>query len=174
MSNFGESWRIGDVTAAYITRGPANGQYQVLFERCNGELPAIEAIDWASPTVELLRTDCPGIQGLPAGCGFTVTDITYDHNSRSYTVTVQVAEQYLGDVSGYEAQVSELEEQVAQAQTQAETARAQAEAAEAASAQKDETIAAQAQEIEALKADSGAAVVEALESAYQEGVESNG
>ena len=91
MSNFGESWRIDNVTAAYITRGPSNGQYQVLFERCNGELPAIEAIDWASPTVELLRTDCPGIQGLPAGCGFTVTDITYDHNNKSYTVTVQVA-----------------------------------------------------------------------------------
>ena len=174
MSNFGESWRIDGVTAAYVTRGPENGSYQVLFERCHAELPATEAIRWDHPTVEPLRTDVTGMVGLPAGCGFTVADITYDHISQSYTVTVQVAEQYLGDVTGYQAQVAELEDQVAQAQSQAEEALAQAEAAEAAAAQKDETIAAQAQEIEALKADSSTAVVEALESAYEEGVESNG
>ena len=188
MSNLGETWRIDGVTAAYVTPGPANSQYQVLFERSNAELPAIEAINWSAPTVELLRMDCPDIQGLPKGYGFTVADITYDHNARSYTVTLQVAEQYLGDVTGYASQVAELEDQVngltgqmAEAQAQIEAAQAQAEEArteveeaKAASAQKDETIAAQAQEIEALKADSGAAVVESLENAYQEGVESNG
>lgn len=181
MSNFGESWRIDGITAAYVTRGQENGVYQVLFERCHAELPAIEAIRWDHPTVEPLRPDVAGMVGLPAGCGFTVTDITYDHISQSYTVTVQVAEQYLGDVTGYQAQVAELEGQVAQAQTQteealaqAETAQAQAEAAEAAAAEKDGIIAAQAQEIEALRADSGAAVVASLEEAYAEGVESNG
>lgn len=117
MSNFGESWRIDGVTAAYVTRGPENGSYQVLFERCHAELPAIEAIRWDHPTVEPLRTDVTGMVGLPAGCGFTVADITYDHISQSYTVTVQVAEQYLGDVTGYQAQVAELEDQVAQAQS---------------------------------------------------------
>lgn len=188
MSNLGEAWRIDGVTAAYVTRGPANGQYQVLFERSHAELPDIEAINWSAPTVELLRMDCPGMQGLPAGYGFTVRDITYDHNAKSYTVTLQVAEQCLGDVTGYASQVEELEQQIsaltsqvteAQAQVeaaQAQTAQAQAqaEAAEADAAEKAETIAAQAQEIAALQADSGAAVVEALESAYQEGVESNG
>lgn len=195
MSNFGEAWRIDGVTAAYVTPGPANGQYQVLFERSNAELLAIEAINWSAPTVELLRTDCPDMQGLPEGYGFTVADITYDHNAKSYTVTLQVAKQYLGDVSGYEAQVTELQEQVSsltgqveqaqaqveaaqvqlvEAQTQTEQAQTQAAEAQAASIQKDETIAAQAQEIEALRADSGAAVVASLENAYQEGVESNG
>ena len=58
--------------------------------------------------------------------------------------------------------------------SQAKEALAQAAEAEAASVQKDETIAAQAQEIEVLKADSGAAVVASLEQAYEEGVESNG
>lgn len=174
MSNFGESWRIDGVTAAYVTRGPENGTYQVLFERCHGELPAIEAIRWDRPTVESLRSDVAGMVGLPAGCGFTVEDITYDHISQSYTVTVRVAEQYLGDVSGYQSQVAELEGQVTLAQTQAEEALAQAEAAAAAAAEKDETIAAQALEIEALRADSGAAVVASLEEAYAEGVESNG
>ena len=160
MSNFGEIWRIDGVTAAYITRGPVNGQYRVLFERSLAELADIEAIRWEHPTVELLRTDITGVLGLPEGYGFTVVDITYDHGSKSYTVTVQVASQYLGDVTGYEAQVAALEEQVADAQAQA--------------AQKDETIAAQAQQIEALKADSGTALVESLEQAYEEGVESNG
>lgn len=174
MSNFSETWRIDGVTAAYITRGPVNGQYRVLFERSHAELSAIEAIHWEHPTVELLRTGVSGVQGLPEGYGFTVADITYDHISKSYTVTVQVAEQYLGDVAGYEAQVAELESQAADAAARAEAAQAQAEAAEAAAAEKDETIAAQAQQIQALEADSGAAVVEALEAAYQEGVESNG
>lgn len=167
MSNFGETWRIDGVTAAYVTRGPANGQYRVLFERSQAELADIEAIRWEHPTVELLRTDITGVLGLPEGYGFTVADITYDHGSKSYTVTVQVASQYLGNVTGYEAQVAELEEQVAGAQ-------AQAAEAMVAAAEKDETIAAQAQQIEALKADSGTAVVEALEQAYEEGVESNG
>ena len=174
MSNLGETWRIDGVTAAYVTPGPANGQYQVLFERSNAELPAIEAINWSAPTMELLRTDCPDMQGLPAGYGYTVADIAYDHNSRSYTVTLQVAEQYLGDVSGYEAQVTALQEQVSGLSGQVEQAQAQAEAAKAEAAEKAETIAAQAQEIEALRADSGTAVVESLENAYQEGVESNG
>ena len=223
MSKFGETWRIDGVTAAYIAAGPANGQYQVVFERSSAELTDIEGINWESPIVEPLRADCPALTGLPQGYGFTVTDITYDHSSRSYTVTVQVAKQYLGDVSAYTAQVSELEQQLsdlteqmadaqaqaeqaqaqvieaqaqaaeaqsqakqaqaqmeqaqtqaAEAQTQTEKALAQAAEAAAAAAQKDETIAAQAQEIETLKADSGAAVVAALKQAYEEGVESNG
>lgn len=223
MSKFGETWRIDGVTAAYIAAGPANGQYQVVFERSSAELTDIEGINWESPIVEPLRADCPALTGLPQGYGFAVTDITYDHSSRSYTVTVQVAKQYLGDVSAYTAQVSELEQQLsdlteqmadaqaqaeqaqaqvieaqaqaaeaqsqakqaqaqmeqaqtqaAEAQTQTEKALAQAAEAAAAAAQKDETIAAQAQEIETLKADSGAAVVASLEQAYEEGVESNG
>ena len=223
MSKFGETWRIDGVTAAYIAAGSANGQYQVVFERSSAELTDIEGINWESPIVEPLRADCPALTGLPQGYGFTVTDITYDHSSRSYTVTVQVAKQYLGDVSAYTAQVSELEQQLsdlteqmadaqaqaeqaqaqvieaqaqaaeaqsqakqaqaqmeqaqtqaAEAQTQTEKALAQAAEAAAAAAQKDETIAAQAQEIEVLKADSGAAVVASLEQAYEEGVESNG
>ncbi len=174
MSNFGETWRIDGVTAAYVTRGPANGQYRVLFERSQAELADIEAIRWEHPTGELLRTDITGVLGLPEGYGFTVADITYDHSSKSYTVTVQVASQYLGNVTGYEAQVAELEEQVAELEEQVAGAQAQAAEAMVAAAEKDETIAAQAQQIEALKADSGTAVVEAVEQAYEEGVESTG
>ena len=143
MSKFGETWRIDGVTAAYIAAGPANGQYQVVFERSSAELTDIEGINWESPIVEPLRADCPALTGLPQGYGFTVTDITYDHSSRSYTVTVQVAKQYLGDVSAYTAQVSELEQQLSDLTEQMADAQAQAEQAQA------QVIEAQAQAAEA-------------------------
>ena len=118
MSKFGETWRIDGVTAAYIAAGPANGQYQVVFERSSAELTDIEGINWESPIVEPLRADCPALTGLPQGYGFAVTDITYDHASRSYTVTAEVSARYLGDAAGYEAQAEELKEQAAQARQQ--------------------------------------------------------
>lgn len=41
---------------------------------------------------------------------FQVRDIRYAHATRSYTVLLQTAEQYLGDVAGFQAQLGELEE----------------------------------------------------------------
>lgn len=75
--------------------------------------------------------------------------------TRSYTVELQVAQQYLGDVAGYEAQVSELESAVAE---------------------KEATISQQAQELESKEAtiQSQQETIQALEAAYEEGVESNG
>lgn len=143
MSRLGEHWRIDGVTAAYITRGSANGRYNVVFERPGAELPQIEAINWAQPTVEHLvdRDE----QGLPEGYGFEVVRITYASGNLTYTVELQVASQYLGDVTGYQAQIAELNETVA---SQAATIQTQAETA--------------------------AALTADMESAYQEGVESNG
>lgn len=117
MGFFGKDWKIDGVTAAFITRGSANGQYRLLFERENATLEQIEAINWAKPTIEKL-TDRDCEQGLPEGYGFEVADITYANSTRSYTVTVKTARQYLGDVTEYQAQVAELRGQVAEAQTQ--------------------------------------------------------
>ena len=167
MSVYGKHWKFDGVQAAFVTRGVANGRYCVLFEREYASIEEIEGINWAHPTIEHTNPSCPDEFGLPEGYGFEVVRISYDSNDRTYRVELQVESQYLGDVVGYETQVSELEGQVAEAQ-------AQAEAAEAAAAEKDETIAAQAQQIEELQAESGAAVVESLEQAYEEGVESNG
>ena len=69
-----------------------------------------------------------------------MTDIRYSASTRSYTVALKVAAQYLGDVTGYQAQVSALEEQVAALEAQGSAAELTGE----------------------------------LESAYTEGVESNG
>ena len=135
-------------------RGPANGYNEAVFERQRASLEEIEAINWAQPIIEW---SCL----LPVGYGFTAQDISYSSNTRSYTVSLKVAEQFLGDVAGFQAQVDELTADVA---SQVATIQEQ-----------EQTIQAQAETIQALEAAGTAAQVEEkLEAAYQEGVESNG
>lgn len=144
MGFFGKYWKIDGVTTAFITRGGVNGQYRVLFERENVSLEQIEGINWAKPVIEKLTArDCE--QGLPEGYGFEVVDITYANNTKSYTVTVKTAQQYLGDVTEYQAQAAELQAQVTALGGQVTEAQEQAAAREA-----------------------------ELAAAYEEGVESNG
>jgi len=104
MSLYGKKYKIDGVPCGIILRGGANGQYQAVFEREFASLEDIEAIHWDQPVVE-------GDSPLPAGYGFEVGNISYDSGTRSYTVTINVARQYLGDVTGYVAQVEELESQ---------------------------------------------------------------
>ena len=161
MSLYGNTIEIGGVTCGMVMRGSSNGRYLAVFEREFASLDDIEAISWDKPEV---RGECI----LPVGYGFEVADIQYSAATRSYTVELQVAQQYLGDVAGYEAQVSELESTVAEK-----------EAAIAQQAQelenKEATIRSQQETIQALE-ESGTArqVEEKLEAAYEEGVESNG
>lgn len=151
MSLYGETWRIDGVSAGMILRGSANGHYKVVIEREFAELPQIEAIHWEKPAVEHLRTDRPQEEGLPEGYGFQVVDITYDSTSRSYTVEVQTASQYLGDVTGYQAQVAQMQSQMEELTRQAAAAQTQVEQADR----------------EAQEKENG------LMAAYQEGVESD-
>ena len=144
MGFFGKYWKIDGVTAAFITRGGVNGKYRVLFERENASLEQIESINWAKPVIEKL-TDRDCEQGLPEGYGFEVVDITYANNTKSYTVTVKTAQQYLGDVTEYQVQAAELQAQVTALSGQVTEAQEQAAAREA-----------------------------ELAAAYEEGVESNG
>ena len=140
MSLYGGAYKIGGVPCGLILRGGANGAYQVVFEREYASLEQIEAIQWDPPVVE---GDCI----LPAGYGFTVQDIQYSAGTRSFTVSLQVAKQYLGDVTGWQAQTEALQE----------------------------TIEEQAAAIAALEAADTAEDVKAeLRAAYTEGVESNG
>ena len=167
-SIYGSPIQISGVPCGLVTRGVSNGRYLAVFEREFASLEDIEAIPWDKPSI---AGECI----LPAGYGFTVADIHYRANTRSYIVELQVAQQYLGDVAGYEAQVTELESQVSQQQAaiqeQAGTIQDQAAALE----EKDATIQSQQETIEALEASGTAKQVEdKLEAAYQEGVESNG
>ena len=161
MSLYGNNIQISGVTCGLVIRGRSNGRYLAVFEREFASLEDIEAIAW----------DQPEIQGeciLPVGYGFTVADIQYSAATRSYTVELQVAQQYLGDVAGYQAQVDELEGQVTEKEADLQAKVQELESKEA-------TIQSQQETIEALE-ESGTAkqVEDKLEAAYQEGVESNG
>lgn len=161
MSLYGTKLQIGGVTCGIVMRGSGNGKYLAVFEREFASLEDIETISW----------DKPEIQGeciLPVGYGFEVADIRYSAATRSYTVELQVVQQYLGDVAGYEAQVSELESAVAEKEA---TISQQAQELES----KEATIQSQQETIQALEAAGTAKQVEEkLEVEYEEGVESNG
>ena len=68
--------------------------------------------------------------------------ISYSSNTRSYTVSLKVAEQFLGDVAGFQAQVDELTAdvatQVATIQEHERTIQAQAETIQALEGQLEE------------------------------------
>ena len=104
--------------------GLGSGKFRALFERELASLEQVEAISWAAPQI------AGDSAGLPAGCGYQVDDITYAHGTRPYPVAFHVLEQYLGDVSGYQAQVTQLETDLAAAQEEAETAQQAAQAAQ--------------------------------------------
>ena len=154
MSFFTKSWKFDGVQAAFVMRGSQNGRYLVKFEREFASLEDIEGIDWTKPAIEHTNPQCPDEFGLPAGDGFTVAGITYDSRTKSYTVELQVADQFLGDVTPYPEQIAQLESEAAE---------------------KDATIAEKEAAIKALEAAGTAETVKAdLQAAYTEGVESNG
>ena len=168
MSLYCNNIQISGVTCGMVMRGISNGKYLAVFEREFASLEDIEAIPW----------DKPDIQGaciLPAGYGYTVADIRYSSATRSYTVELQVAQQYLGDVAGYQAQVSELEGQVAQKEADLQAKTQELESKESTIQEQADTIQSQQETIQALEASGTAKQVEdKLDAAYQAGVESNG
>lgn len=104
MSLYGRKIKIDGVVCGLILRDHTqNGRYSAVFEREYASLEQIEAINWAAPTVT-------GSDVLPEGYGFTMEKVTYDSGCWSFTVMLQTAKQYLGDVTGYQAQLEELQE----------------------------------------------------------------
>lgn len=161
MSLFGTQVTVCGVPCAMVLRGAANGQYQAVFERERASLEAVEAIDWSRPVLE-------GDSLLPSGYGFAVEHIDYSSASRCYTVSLKVAEQYLGDVTGFQTQVEEL---TARSADQERRLQEQAAALQS----QEQTIQSQEQTIQALEsAGTAAQVEEQLKAAYEEGVERNG
>ena len=154
MSYYTKSWKFDGVQAAFVMRGSQNGRYLVKFEREFASLEDIEGINWTKPAIEHTNPQCPDEFGLPVGYGFTVAGITYDSKTKSYTVELQVADQFLGDVTPYQEQIAQLESEAAE---------------------KDAAIAEKEAAIKALEAGGTAEAVKAdLQAAYAEGVESNG
>ena len=102
MSTYGKHWKIDGLISGPILEGRENGSYRILFEREHASLDQIEAVHW----------DHPSIQRLPEGYGFTLVDIEYQHSTQVFFAKVKTARQYLGDVTGYQAQIDELTAQI--------------------------------------------------------------
>ena len=94
--------KIDGVPCSLIQRGPANGEYLLTFRRDVSCLEQIETIHWERPH---LSEPCE----LPAGYGFELERIDYHMGDKSFVVAVKVTNQYLGDVTGYQAQIAGLE-----------------------------------------------------------------
>ena len=118
--------------------GLGSGKFRALFERELASLEQIEAIHWDMPQI------AGDSAGLPEGCGYQVDDITYSHGTRTYQVNFHVLTQYLGDVSGYQAQVAQLE-------TDLETAHEDKAAAEQEAQQAQEAAQAAQKQVTALE-----------------------
>jgi hypothetical protein len=120
MSKLGIRWEIDGVPAAFVTRGSANGRYCVTFERSEVNLEQIEQINWCNPTVKRV-TESSGELGLPFGYGFDLMDLRYQHSTQLFVAELQVAQQYMGDVSDYQVQIQHLAETIDQQSAQMTT-----------------------------------------------------
>ena len=111
-----------------------NGIYHVYFDRKDATLDQIERIDWAHPT--LVGTG----DSLPGNYGYQIDDIAYLHPYRRFAVRLKVLQQYLGDVTGYQAEIQELETSLATAQEEKAAAQEQAQTAAAEAAETAEIL----------------------------------
>lgn len=131
--------------------GLGSGKFRALFERELASLEQIEAIHWDMPQIT------GDSAGLPEGCGYQVDDITYAHGTRTYQANFHVLTQYLGDVSGYQAQVAQLETDLAAAQEEAESAQEAAQTAQQAAQAAQEQVTALEGSLETAQADAAQA-----------------
>lgn len=110
MSLYPNKIKVNGIRCGMILRGEANGAYRLLFEREFATPEQIETISWNAPRVEYASGYAQA--KLPEGYGFELADIQYQHDTKSYMVTLRTAAQYLGDVTGYQEQIETLENTV--------------------------------------------------------------
>ena len=120
MSKLGIRWEIDGVHAAFVTRGSANGRYCVTFERSEASLDQIEQINWSNPALNRM-TESSSELALPFGYGFDLVDLRYQHSTQLFVAELQVAQQYMGDVSDYQVQIQQMTETIDQQSAQMTT-----------------------------------------------------
>ena len=120
MSKLGIRWEIDGVPAAFVTRGSANGRYCVTFERSEANLEQIEQINWSHPALNRMAESSSEL-ALPFGYGFDLVDLRYQHSTQLFVAELQVAQQYMGDVSDYQVQIQHLAETIDQQSAQMTT-----------------------------------------------------
>lgn len=173
MSFLGKRWAIDGVIAGQILRSSVNGHYLITFEREYATLEEIEGINWTQPTVAYIHPFGNAPEVLPAGYGFELVNIEYQHGTQYYQVEIKVAQQYLGDVTGYQEQIAELEGAAAEKDSTIAEQATQIQEQEDVLTAQQAVIADQAATIQELQAAGTATALEAeLDAAYVEGVNS--
>lgn len=122
-----KKWIINGVPAETIWRnGKINGSYTVTFNKDDATLADIEGIDWAHPEVKRGPGNDEQFHCLPEGYGFKLNSVNYTGSMQRYTAEISVLAQYLGDVTGYQAQIEEKDTAISGLQTDLEAVRAAA------------------------------------------------
>lgn len=150
MNLYGNKVEINGIPCKSVSRWTANGEYRVVFDRDAAGLEQIEAINWRRPKLS-------GPCELPTGYGFDVMNIEYRMGERSWVVALKVREQYLGDVTGYQARIDALEEDKARLEADSADKDAAIEGLKDQLAEADETAIALFEELEATRESTPAA-----------------
>lgn len=116
-----KKWIINGVPAETIWRNKeVNGSYTVHFCKDDATLADIEGIDWAHLVVKRELGNDERFHCLPEGYGFKLNSVNYVGSMNQYIAEISVLKQYLGDVTGYQAQIEEMEEKAKEYQSQIE------------------------------------------------------
>lgn len=106
MAEFDSRERISNlVCSTHPIGGLTERQYQVIFKREDATIDQIEAINWKRPA---MNDYCK----LPIGFAFNLKSINYDSNNKNYVVTLILRDQYLGDVTRYQAEIATKDETI--------------------------------------------------------------
>lgn len=105
MGVFGKACTVDGLRCGVVAR---RGElYCLTFERQYATLEQLEGVNWGKPEI------C-GETVLPAGYGFEVQNIAYQHSTRCWVVTLAVGRQHLGNVAAYVDQVAQLQAESAE------------------------------------------------------------
>ena len=107
---------IDNVPVKLVIRKPQNGEYLLFFEH-DVTLDQLESIHWEKPTIVKAEPVRPYDTFLPDGYGFELVKLTYSSLPKEWQAEIKVCKQYLGDVTGYQAQIDELTEKSADQQS---------------------------------------------------------
>lgn len=94
----------------------SDGSYVVRFPH-DAVLSQLESINWDKPTIVLNEPRDTNKTYLPTGCGFVLDHLTYSSHPMEWKAEIKVGKQYLGDVTGYQAQIDKLTAQSADQQS---------------------------------------------------------
>lgn len=107
-------FRIDGCPVDLVIRSLDDRKYTLYFDREVGELTLaqLKKINWARPTIDVVEPKKPGEIYLPEGYGFHLEKLAYNSHPDQWMAEVKVADEYLGDVTGYQAKIADMDQQL--------------------------------------------------------------